>query len=66
MPVIIEFLKTSYITKTHSAILATGIMIFAVIIAQCGVILDTVVRQNREKYELQILRYIELENLKNK
>lgn len=61
-PVIIEFIKTRYITKVPSAILATGIMNFAIIIAQCGVILDTVVKQNREKYELQLLRYKQLNN----
>lgn len=64
MPVIVEFIKTGYITKVPSAILATGIMIFAVIIAQCGVILHTVVKQNREKYELNLLRYMQIENLK--
>ena len=64
MPVIVEFIKTGYITKVPSAILATGIMIFAVIIAQCGVILHTVVKQNREKYELNLLRYTQIENLK--
>ena len=47
-PVIIEFAKTNYITKLPSAVLSTGIMIFAIIIAQCGVILDTVVKQNRK------------------
>lgn len=64
IPVIAEFIKTGYITKVPSAVLATGIMIFAVIIAQCGVILDTVVKQHREKYELELLRYVQLENLK--
>lgn len=64
MPVIIEFAKTGYIAKVPSAILATGIMIIALIIAQCGVILDTVVKQHKEKYELELLRYTQLENLK--
>lgn len=64
VPVIVEFIRTGYITKMPSAVLATGIMILAVIIAQCGVILDTVVKQHREKYELQLLRYTQLENLK--
>ena len=64
MPVIIEFIKTGYITKVPSAILATGIMIFALITAQCGVILHTVVKQNREKYELNLLRYTQIEELK--
>ena len=66
IPVITEFFRTGFITKVPSAILATGIMIFALIIAQCGVILDTVVKQNREKYELELLRYTQIENFKNK
>ena len=65
IPVITEFIKTNYITKVPSAVLATGIMIFALITAQCGVILDTVVKQNRENYELQLSRYTDIENLKN-
>lgn len=64
IPVIVEFIRTGYITKMPSAILATGIMILAIIIAQCGVILDTVVKQHREKYELELLRYEQIENLK--
>mgnify|MGYP002537333222 CR=1 FL=1 len=66
VPVIAEFFRTGFITKVPSAILATGIMTFALIIAQCGVILDTVVKQNREKYELELLRYTQIENIKNK
>ena len=66
MPVIIEYVQTKYITKVPSAVLATGIMIFSLIIAQCGVILDTVVKQHREKYELELSRYVQIENLKNK
>lgn len=63
IPVIIEFIKTGFIAKVPSAILATGIMTFALIIAQCGVILDTVVKQHREKYELELLRYTQIEKL---
>lgn len=62
IPVIKEFLETGFITKVPSAILATGIMIFALIVAQCGVILDTVVKQNKENYELNLLRYTQIEN----
>ena len=64
IPVIVEFAKTGYITKVPSAILATGIMSIALIIGQCGVILDTVVKQNRENYELQLSRFTDIENLK--
>lgn len=64
LPVLIEFARTRYITKVPSAILATGVMTFAIIIAQCGVILDTVVKQNREKYEMELIRFDQIENLK--
>lgn len=65
IPVFVEFFKTGYISKVPSAILAMGIMTFALITAQCGVILDTVVKQNKEKYELELSRYVQLENLRN-
>lgn len=64
MPVISEFIKTGYITKLPSAILATGVIIISIIIAQCGVILDTVVKQDKKRYELQILRYLQIEKEK--
>ena len=63
IPVIIEFSRTKYITKVPSAILATGIMIFSLIIAQCGVILDTVVKQHKEHYELNLIRYDQVEKI---
>lgn len=65
IPVLIEFFKTHYISKMPSAILATGLVTLSVIIGQCGVILDTVVKQNRENYELNLLRYKQVEDLKN-
>ena len=61
IPVIVEFFKTRYITKVPTAVLATGIMILSVIVGQCGVILDTVVKHHRESYELNLLRYKQLE-----
>ena len=64
-PVIIEYFKTRYITKVPSAILATGFILLAVIFGQCGVILDTYVKRNKESYRLNILRYTQMENLNN-
>lgn len=61
LPVIIEFIKTKYITKVPSAILATGLILLAVIFGQCGIILDTYVKRNKENYRLNILRYTQLE-----
>lgn len=65
VPVIIEFTKTHYITKVPSAILATGLVMLAFIIEQCGIILHTTVKKNKELYELNMLRYSQIEMLKN-
>ena len=52
-----EFIKYRYIYKIPSAILATGLEILAIIILQCGVILDTIVKQHREDYEINLINY---------
>ena len=65
IPVISEFIKTQYITKVPSAVLATGLIMVAVIVGQCGIILQTVVKQHKENYELNLLRYAQIEE-KNK
>lgn len=57
LPVIIEFAKTHYITKLPSAVLATGFMLIASVSLQSGIILDTIVKANKEKYELNLIRY---------
>ncbi|TWT16608.1 glycosyltransferase family 2 protein [Streptococcus sp. sy010] len=59
LPVISEFTRTGLIAKFPSAILATGLMIFAGLFFISGVILDTVVRQNRMHYELKVYEYYE-------
>lgn len=66
MPVIIEYLQTRYIAKLPSAVLATGLVTLGIIIAQCGVILDTIVKQHRENFEHKLLEYQEIECLKKK
>lgn len=65
IPVIVEFAKTHFITKVPSAILATGFMMMAAISLQCGLTLDTISKANKEKYELNLIRYGEKENEKN-
>ena len=59
IPVIVEFAKTHFITKVPSAILATGFMLMATVAFQCGIILDTIVKANKQKYELNLIRYEE-------
>ena len=53
VPVIVEFIKTAYITKVPSAVLASGIMIIAVLLAMLGLILDH--QSNKEKREHELL-----------
>lgn len=65
LPVIIEFANTHYITKIPSAVLATGFMLISSVALQSGVILDTIVKANKEKYELNLVRY-ERENKNEK
>ena len=65
IPVIVEFAKTHFITKIPSAILATGFMMIAAISLQCGLTLDTISKANKEKYELNLIRYGEKENEKD-
>ena len=62
IPVLLEFARTHYITKLPSAVLATGLMMISAIAFQCGLILDTIVKANKEKYELNLIRYEEKNN----
>ena len=64
IPVLVEFFKTAYITKVPSVILATGFMGLAAVSLQCGIVLDTITRQHKEDYELNLLRYEQIEKLK--
>ena len=57
LPVIAEFANTGLIDKLPSAVLATGFMILAGLFFIAGIILDTVVRQNRMQSELEVYQY---------
>ena len=59
IPVIVEYFETRFITKLPSAVLATGFVILGIIIAQCGAVLDTIVKQHKENFEHQLLIYQE-------
>lgn len=54
LPVVFEFIEAQYITKVPSAILASGLGILAILSFTTGVILDTVIRINKENFELKI------------
>lgn len=65
LPVIIEFAKTGFIDKMPSAILASSLMVLAVLSLVTGLILDTVVSNAKKEYELNLYRvYAENKDLK--
>ena len=51
-PVVVEFVQTGYINKVPSAILSTGLMLIAVLSLFSAFILDTMVKQHRESYDI--------------
>ena len=55
-PVVVEFVKTSYVERVPSAILAAGLMIISVLSLSVGLILDTVVKHSRESFEVSLRR----------
>lgn len=59
IPVINEFVRTGFITKVPSSILATGLMVFALLLLITGLILDTVVTNSKKEYELNLYRLYE-------
>lgn len=52
IPVITEFIETDFITKLPSAILALGFVLTSILLLTNGFILDTLVKQNKQNYEL--------------
>lgn len=59
IPVVVEFIRTKFITRVPSAILAVGLMIFSLLSFTCGLILDTVAAAHRKQYELELNRIYE-------
>lgn len=56
IPVIVEFAKARYITKLPSAVLASGMMIIAILLLITGIILNTVIKNDEKNYELNLYR----------
>lgn len=59
VPVIVEYFDTSYVTKLPSAVLAVALVICAVLSFVAGIILDSVARANRRRWELDVYRVID-------
>ncbi len=56
-PLLLTWLETGLVPRFPTAILATGLMIIAVLNSMCGLILDTVVRGRREVKRLAYLAH---------
>ena len=56
VPVIAEYLDTSYVSKLPSAVLAVALMLCAALSFAAGTILDSVARANRRRWELEVYR----------
>jgi len=54
-PVVLDFLRTGLVARIPTAVLATGIMLVAVMSFVCGLILDTVTRGRRELKRMHYL-----------
>lgn len=54
-PLVVTFLETGLVPRFPTAILATGTMLFGVVLLACGMILDTVSRGRRESKRMQYL-----------
>nr|WP_207702267.1 glycosyltransferase family 2 protein [Enterococcus sp. 665A]MBO1339869.1 glycosyltransferase [Enterococcus sp. 665A] len=66
IPVISEFIKTGFITKLPSSVLATGLMTLALLLLITGLILDTVVTNAKKDYELNLYHvYNKISNRKD-
>jgi glycosyltransferase involved in cell wall biosynthesis len=59
VPVILEFIETSFVSKVPSAILSVGLMLISILALFSGFILDTVVKQHRESYEVELTKWVE-------
>lgn len=57
IPVIAEFMATHYIKKVPSAVLASGLCIVSILFFTCGLILDTIAKNNALNYELYLNNY---------
>lgn len=54
-PIVLEFVETGLVPRVPTAILATGTMLFGVILLACGIILDSVSRGRRETKRMHYL-----------
>ena len=55
VPVVVEFARTGLVDRLPTALLAVALVLMGMLSFVCGLILDTVVKGNRQQYELQVI-----------
>ncbi len=56
VPVVSEYIRFHYIYRVPTAILATGLMLLAMMFFMCGLILDTFIHKQNQTYQLELIR----------
>lgn len=56
IPVIMEYIHFHFIYKVPTAILATGLVLLAMMFFMCGLILDTFIHKQSQTYQLELIR----------
>lgn len=56
VPVVVEYVRFHYIYRVPTAILATGLVLLAMMFLMCGLILDTFIHKQNQTYQLELLR----------
>ena len=64
--VIDEYIRTRYITHIPLAILSTGVVIIAVVLSAIGIILDSIVYNDKRMFERDLIKQSITSNLTNK
>jgi glycosyltransferase involved in cell wall biosynthesis len=59
---IFEYIESQYVYAIPSAVLSAALMILSMLFFCCGLILDTVVRHQRENYEIMLTQNLKLRN----
>ena len=55
VPVVVDFARTGLVDRLPTALLAVALVLMGMLSFVCGLILDTVVKGNRQQYELQVI-----------
>jgi glycosyltransferase involved in cell wall biosynthesis len=58
IPPILEYYRYAYVYKVPSAVLAASMEILSMLFFSCGLILDTIVKHNKEQHEIKVLDFL--------